>query len=162
MAQEIAKNGDAHNGTTATFSAMKTQLFVEATKANDAVEFYKAAFGAEEINRVTQPKRKADQELPLVMSAELKLGDSIFIVSDDSSAPFKSDIGGCFFCLETEDIDAAVAKAVKAGGVRNGEKVEVDGACIGGRVEKVKDPYGNFWIICSPAAANKIVADVEA
>lgn len=87
MAQEIAKNGDAHNGTTATFSAMKTQLFVEATKANDAVEFYKAAFGAEEINRVTQPKRKADQELPLVMSAELKLGDSIFIVSDDSSAP---------------------------------------------------------------------------
>lgn len=74
---------------------------------------------------------------------------------------FKSDIGGCFFSLETEDIDAAVDKAVKAGGVRNVEKVEVDGACFGGRVEKVKDPYGNFWIICSPAA-NKIVADVEA
>lgn len=82
MAQEI----DAHNGITTTFSAMKTQLFIKATKANDAVEFYKAAFGAEEINRVTRPKRKADQELPLVISAELKIGDSIFVVSDDSSA----------------------------------------------------------------------------
>lgn len=88
MAQEVAKNGDAHNGTTktVTISAMKPQLFVEASKASDAVQFYKAAFGAEEINRVTHPKRKADQELPLVISAELKLGDAIFIVSDDSSA----------------------------------------------------------------------------
>lgn len=71
---------------------------------------------------------------------------------------FNSDTGGCYLCLETEDIDAAVAKAVKAGGVRNGEKVEVDGACFGGRVEKLEDPYGNFWILCSPAAN----ADVEA
>ncbi|KAL1826144.1 hypothetical protein ACET3Z_012922 [Daucus carota] len=163
MAQEVAKNGDAHNGAatkTATFSAMKPQLFVEASKANDAVEFYKAAFGAEEISRVTHPKRKADQELPLVISAQLKLGDSVFIVSDDSSAPLKSGTGSVF-CLESEEIDVAVEKAVKAGGVSVGEQTEGDGACCGGRVGTVKDPYGNIWMICSPAA-KKAGADVEA
>lgn len=92
MAEEAVKNGDATNGNTkaVTFTAMKTQLFVEAPKANDAVLFYKAAFGAEEVNRVSQPKRKADQDLPLVISAEIKLGGTTIIVSDlsdDSSSP---------------------------------------------------------------------------
>lgn len=92
MAQEVVKNGEAQNGNSkvVTFSALKPQLFVEAPKASDAVLFYKEAFGAEEVNRVTHPKRKADQELPLVISAELKVGSSTIIVSDlndDSSAP---------------------------------------------------------------------------
>ena len=55
-----------------------------------AVLFYKAAFGAEEVNRVMYPKRKAEQELPLLRSAELKVGSSSILVSDftdDSSAP---------------------------------------------------------------------------
>lgn len=70
---------------------------------------------------------------------------------------------GSVFCLETEDIDGAVEKAVKAGAVKEGEVAEADGACCGGRVGKVKDPYGNFWMICSPAAAKKDDAvDVEA
>ncbi|KAK1398078.1 Early tobacco anther 1 [Heracleum sosnowskyi] len=159
MAEEAVKNGDATNGSTkaVTFSAMKMQLFVEAPKANDAVLFYKAAFGAEEVNRVSQPKRKADQELPLVISAEIKLGGTTIIVSDisdDSPAPIKSGTGSVF-CLETEDIDGAVEKAVEAGAVKEGEVAEADGACCGGRVEKVKDPYGNFWMICSPPAAKK-------
>ena len=62
-------------------------------------------------------------------------------------------------CLETQDVDGAVAKAVAAGAVAEGETVEGDGACCGGRVGKVKDPYGYIWLICSTA---KQCAEVEA
>uniref|UniRef100_A0A5B6Z2G4 VOC domain-containing protein n=1 Tax=Davidia involucrata TaxID=16924 RepID=A0A5B6Z2G4_DAVIN len=164
MAQEV-KNGGADHGASkaVAFSALKPQLFVEASKANDAVQFYKAAFGAEEVNRTMHPKRKADQELPLILSAELKLGSSSILISDladDSSAPVKTTGTGCVICLETEDVETAVAKAVKAGAVsEGGEVAEGEGACCGGRVGKVKDPYGFVWLICSPA---KKTADVEA
>ena len=91
MALEV-QNGGAENGSSkaVTFSAVKPQLLVEAPKASDAVQFYKAAFGAEEVSRTMHPKRKAEQELPLILSAELKLGPSSILVSDlanDSSAP---------------------------------------------------------------------------
>lgn len=152
MATE-AQNGGAENGAAkaVTFSALKPQLFVEGAKANDAVQFYKAAFGAEEVSRVMNMKRKAEQEAPLVLFAELKLGSTVFLVSDlteDSSAPEKA-IG--VFSLETDDVDKAISNAVAAGAVAEGEISEGEAACCGGRVGKVKDPYGNFWFICSPA-----------
>lgn len=63
----------------------------------------------------------------------------------------KAATTGCVFCLETEDAEAAVAKAVSAGAVSEGEIAEGDGvAYCGGRVGKLKDPYGNIWMICSP------------
>ncbi|XP_076950981.1 uncharacterized protein At5g48480-like [Bidens hawaiensis] len=152
------------SNTTVTFTAMKPQLFVESSKANDAVAFYKSAFGAEEMSRVSHPKRKADQELPLLLSAEIKLGNTTFIVSDlsdDSTASVKTVSTGVVFCLETDDIEAAVEKAVKAGAVADGEIGEGEGgACCGGRVGKVKDPYGVVWAICTPAV--KKSDDVEA
>lgn len=61
--------------------------------------------------------------------------------------------------METDDVEAAVSKAVSAGAVSEGEVAEGDGACCGGRVGKVKDPYGFVWMICSPAEK---CADVEA
>ncbi|KAL8026901.1 hypothetical protein ABFX02_14G060100 [Erythranthe guttata] len=160
MAEEAQTTGvvvAAENGSKSSpvvFAAVKPWLVVEAPKANDAVQFYKAAFGAEEVSRVNHPKRKAEHDLPLVLSAELKLGSSSIVVSDltdDSSAPVKSVVSGSVFCLETEDVEAAVAKAVAAGAVSDGEWTEVEGGCCGGRVGRVKDPYGNVWQICAPA-----------
>ncbi|XP_058196655.1 uncharacterized protein At5g48480 [Rhododendron vialii] len=164
MALELQNGGGADNGGSkaVVFSAVKPQLFVEDGKANDAVQFYKAAFGAEEVSRSVHPKRKADQELPLVLSAELHLGSYSFLVSDlahDSSTPVKTSGTGFVICLETDDVEAAVSKAVSAGAVSEGEVAEGDGACCGGRVGKVKDPYGFVWMICSPA---ENCADVEA
>ncbi|XP_057514090.1 uncharacterized protein At5g48480-like [Actinidia eriantha] len=158
------QNGGAENGSSkaVTFSAVKPQLLVEAPKANDAVQFYKAAFGAEEVSRTMHPKRKAEQELPLILSAELKLGPSFILVSDlvnDSSSAVNTPATGFVICLETDDVEAAVAKAVSAGGVSEGEVAEGEVACCGGRVGKVKDPYGVVWMICSPI---KTCADVEA
>ncbi|KAI3694768.1 hypothetical protein L1987_77748 [Smallanthus sonchifolius] len=138
---------------TVTFTALKPHLFVEPSKASDAVAFYKSAFGAEELNRVSHPKRKADQELPLLLSAEIKLGStSILIsdVSDDPSAPVTTVASGLVFCLETEDVEAAVEKAVKAGAVADGEISDGEGTWCSGRVGNVKDPYGIVWAICTP------------
>ncbi|XP_071723408.1 uncharacterized protein At5g48480-like [Rutidosis leptorrhynchoides] len=162
-----ASNGAATGAAvekTVTFTAVKPQLFVESSKASDAVEFYKTAFGAEEMNRVNHPKRKADQELPLLLSAEIKLGSSSILISDlsdDSTALVKSVSTGLVFCLETEDIEAAMDKAVKAGATAEGEISESEGACGGGRVVKLKDPYGIVWSICTPTTAKKC-ANVEA
>lgn len=71
----------------------------------------------------------------------------------------KSWGNGFVICLEAEDVEGAVTKAVSAGGVAEGEIVEGEGTCCGGRVGKVKDPYGFTWMICSPA---KKSGDVEA
>lgn len=160
MADQEAQNGtENNNGAPAVvFTALRPQLVVPAPKAADAVQFYKDAFGAEEVSRSMHPKRKADQELPLVLSAELQLASSVFSVSDlaDDSAQVKPEGAGIVFCLETDDVEAAVAKAEAAGAAREGDVTEVEGA---GRVGKVKDPYGYVWAISSPA---KKVVDVEA
>ncbi|XAR60895.1 hypothetical protein NMG60_11034436 [Bertholletia excelsa] len=155
MAEEVQSAAEDGGSKTVTFTAMKPQVFVEAPKANDAVQFYKAAFGAEEGDRTMHPKRKAEQEQPLVLSAELKFGSFSILVSDlaDDSVPAEAVGTGFAICLETEDVDAAVAKAVKAGAVAvsEGEAAEGEGARCGGSASKVKDPYGIIWMICSPA-----------
>ncbi|BAT84227.1 hypothetical protein LR48_Vigan03g107600 [Vigna angularis] len=163
MAQQDAQNGVTENAAAAvSFLAVKPQLLVEAPKANDAVSFYKAAFDAEEVARALNPKRKADHELPLILSAELKIAGSTIIVADlvdDSASPLKAGGNGVVLCLETEDVQGAVAKAVSAGAVVEEEVAEIEGACCGGRVVKVKDPYGFVWLLCSPG---KKSVDVEA
>ncbi|XP_062081090.1 uncharacterized protein At5g48480 [Humulus lupulus] len=161
MAQQEVQNGGgvekdaAPAVATVTFTAVKPQISVEAPKASDAVQFYKAAFGAEEVGRTMHSKRKAEQETPLILSAELTVAGSTILVSDliaDSASPVKSGgSGGVMLCLETEDVAAAIAKAVSAGAVAEGEVVEGEGACCGGSVGKVTDPYGFSWLICSPA-----------
>ncbi|XP_043697453.1 uncharacterized protein At5g48480-like [Telopea speciosissima] len=74
---------------------------------------YINAFGAEELKRVMYAKRKAEQELPLILAMELKLGSSVFLVSDQAE---DSDVvGSTVFCLETDDVDGSVNKGVAAG-----------------------------------------------
>ncbi|GER55713.1 elongation factor P [Striga asiatica] len=86
---------------------------------------------------VNHPKRKAEQEIPLVLSAELKLGTSVMVVSDrtdDASA--MEMVKSVVFCLKTSNVEAAFAKAVASGAVAEGEISEGEGACCGGRVGK--------------------------
>ncbi|CAI9770678.1 unnamed protein product [Fraxinus pennsylvanica] len=159
---EVQNGAGAEKLSAVAFTAVKPWVVVDAPKASDAVQFYKTAFGAEELSRVMHPKRKADQEIPLVLSAELKIGSAIVVVSDlidDDSAPVKSAVTEGVFCLETEEVEPALSQAVNAGATAEGEISEGDSACCGGRVGKVKDPYGNIWLICSPP---KKCADVAA
>lgn len=70
----------------------------------------------------------------------------------------KTEASGPVLCLETEDVEGAVEKAVSVGAAKDGEITEEEGACCG-RVGKLKDPFGFTWCISSPA---KKCADVEA
>ncbi|XP_031480787.1 uncharacterized protein At5g48480-like [Nymphaea colorata] len=174
MAQE---GGEYQNGTGAengsskgpVFSALRPKLVVEAPKAADAVAFYKAAFGAEEVERSNHPKRKADQELPLILFSRLRLGAVELLVADEteeSGAGAKSveALGGASFvlCLETDDVQAAVASAVKAGAVV-AEEVSGEGrCCCRGHTTKLKDPFGFVWAIGSPSKAAAVEADGQA
>ncbi|CAF2089713.1 unnamed protein product [Brassica napus] len=151
MAQEgvaAAANGATVVEKSVTFTAYKPQLIVEAQKVGDAVAFYKDVFGATETGHSLYPKRKADQELPHVVSAEIKLAGATVVVSDVSvHSGSNVKTGTVSALLETDDVEAAVAKAVAAGAV----KVEVsEGEADGGVKGKVTDPFGFTWIFVSP------------
>ncbi|KAG4954291.1 hypothetical protein JHK87_039885 [Glycine soja] len=85
MAQQDAQNGGSKNAVAAatmSFVVVKPQLLVETPKANVAILFFKVAFGTEEVRRTLNPKRKAKHELPLILSAELKIAGSTILVTD--------------------------------------------------------------------------------
>ncbi|XP_010910668.1 uncharacterized protein At5g48480 [Elaeis guineensis] len=157
MAQEGEGNGAVPAA--ASIVAFKPQLLVPAMKADEAVQFYKEAFGAEELKRMNHPKRKAEQEAPLILCAELKIGSSFLLVCDQTEDDFAAGGAGVVFRVETEDVEGAVAKAVKAGGVLQGEITEEESGCGWGLLGKVKDPFGVVWYVastakkCSPAEA---------
>ncbi|XP_042392083.1 uncharacterized protein At5g48480-like [Zingiber officinale] len=124
---------------------IKTQLLIPGAKAAAAVKFYGDAFGAEELRRVSYPKRK--RNLPRIISSELKIGSSVLLVSDrfdeggeeGSAASF----GGIAIWIETEDVDEAVKRALAAGAELVSEVAEHHNGVFG----KVKDPYDVVWVI---------------
>lgn len=66
---------------------------------------------------------------------------------------------GIVFWLETEEIEAAVEKAVKAGTVAEGELTDGKGACdtAAGRVGKVKDQSTLLFITCEVVTEAQII-----
>lgn len=61
----------------------------------------------------------------------------------------KTATTGSVFCLETEKVISAEAKAITAGAIAEirAKDGDADGARIG---SKLIDPYGNVWLICTP------------
>ncbi|ONK56787.1 uncharacterized protein A4U43_C10F12920 [Asparagus officinalis] len=89
----------------------------------------------------------ADQEIPPVLCAELKVGGSCFLVCDQTD-----DLAvavGLVFRLKTDDVEAAISTAVTAGAAITSEITENEDGCYGGVVGKVKDPFGVSWIVAS-------------
>jgi PhnB protein len=109
--------------------------------AADAIEFYKKAFGAEELMRMPSPDGK-------ISHAELKIGDSIVFVSDEfpnmgvSKSP--QTLGGCTGTLHlyVPDVDVSFQQAIDAGG-----KVSMPVADMfwGDRFGSFTDPFGHHW-----------------
>ena len=116
--------------------------FLTVRNAARAIEFYKQAFGAEERGVMKDPDGK-------VMHAELKIGDSIIMLSDEFpeyGALSPQSIGGTGMGLHiyVDGVDAAFDRAVKAGA-----KVEMPVAdqFWGDRYGKLTDPFGHKWSI---------------
>jgi PhnB protein len=112
--------------------------------AAQAIDFYKEAFGAEERYRMTLPDGKT------VAHAELKIGDSIFMLSDEMpgqscepSAAGESCVG---FYLYVNDVDKVFERAVAAGAkVKEPLKDEF----WGDRVGQIIDPAGHIWSLAT-------------
>ena len=113
--------------------------------ADRAIEYYKQAFGAEELLRMPGPDGKG------IMHAEIKVGDSKVFLSDEfpgmgSRSP--ETLGGSTASvhLYVEDVDAVFNRAVTAGA-----KVRMPVADMfwGDRYGKVMDPFGHEWGIAT-------------
>lgn len=112
--------------------------------ASDALEFYKKAFGASEICRLDMPDGK-------IGHAEFKIGDSIFMISDESPlCPSKSPetLGGSAVTLHlyVTDADVTFADALKAG-VK--ETMPLADQFWGDRMGGVVDPFGHNWMVAT-------------
>ena len=126
------------------FHTMTPGLVVKG--ADKAIDFYKKAFGAEEISRMTGPDGRS------VMHAELKIGDSIFFLGDESpdqGALSPQTIGGTPVSLHlyVTDVDTAFKRAVDAGAQ---VKMPVTDMFWGDRYGKIQDPFGHGWGIATP------------
>jgi len=107
-----------------------------------ALEFYKAAFGAEELFKIENGGS---------VVATLSVGGAEFWVADESPehlnySPETLGGGTVRMVLVVSDPDAAFERAVKAGA-----KVVVDMKDdYGWRLGRVVDPYGHHWEIGRP------------
>jgi uncharacterized glyoxalase superfamily protein PhnB len=119
--------------------------FLTVRDAARAIEFYKNAFGAEVRGGVAKgPDGK-------VMHAELKIGDSIIMLSDeypDFGALSPQSIGGSAMGLHIylDGVDTAFDRAVKAGAT---VEMPVMDQFWGDRYGKLKDPFGHKWSIAT-------------
>ncbi|HSE31354.1 MAG TPA: VOC family protein [Pyrinomonadaceae bacterium] len=110
--------------------------------AAGAIEYYKEAFGAEELMRLAEPGGK-------IGHAEIKIGEAVILMSDeypDYGAISPQTLGGSPMKLHLSvlDVDSFVAKAVSLGAnlVR-----PIEDQSYGHRSGQITDPFGYTWII---------------
>lgn len=112
--------------------------------ASDAIAFYQAAFGAEEVMRMGDPKGR-------IHHAEITIGDTRVMLADEHpeiQALSPKMIGGSpvSIHLYVEDVDEAVQRALAAGAklIR-----PVADQFYGDRVGGIEDPFGYRWFIAT-------------
>ncbi|KAJ7550735.1 hypothetical protein O6H91_07G115100 [Diphasiastrum complanatum] len=148
------ENGSLKAGHEVKYRQLRPHLIVQAPKASEAIEFYKKAFGALEIVRTHHPKRKADQEHPLILHAHLKIGGAELMIceeSDEDGPTVKSPPAlhgtSVILHLETSDVDVAFSRAIEAGAQVT---EEITNQPWGQRYGKLSDPFGFVWSIATP------------
>jgi PhnB protein len=110
----------------------------------EAVEFYKAAFGAQEVLRLGPPES---------VIARLSVNGAEFWVGDESPEHFNfspESLGGSSvrIIFTVADPDAVFARAINAGA----SQVYPVHDEHGWRLGRVVDPYGHHWEIGRPLA----------
>jgi uncharacterized glyoxalase superfamily protein PhnB len=110
--------------------------------AAEAIEFYKRAFGAVEAARLPGPQGK-------LMHAMIRIGDSAVMLVDEfpemgALSPTSLKGSPVTIHLYVEDVDATVARAVKAGA-----KITMPVADMfwGDRYGQLVDPFGHRWSV---------------
>jgi PhnB protein len=126
-------------------AAMGTSIvpWLNVRKSAQAVEFYKAAFGAIEVYRIEDPDGN--------VVARLSVEGAEFWVGDESAEHLNfspEGLGGSTvrIIFTVADPDAMFARAVKAGATQVWAVSEEHGW----RVGRVADPFGHQWEIGRP------------
>lgn len=119
--------------------------YIVVNGAAEAIEFYKRAFGAIEIDRAYSPDGKK------IMNASIQIGDSRIMLNDEfpeMSCKGPLSLGGSPFNLHlyVEDADAVFNQAVAAGATVT---MPIDDAFWGDRYGAVTDPFGHHWGIAT-------------
>jgi uncharacterized glyoxalase superfamily protein PhnB len=111
--------------------------------AAEALEFYKKAFGAEELTRMPMPDKQGAMKIG---HAALQIGDSRLFLADEfpdfGSLGPSDGRSPVTIHLYVTDVDAAFARAVEAGA-----KAVMPPADMfwGDRYGKLVDPFGHHW-----------------
>jgi PhnB protein len=117
--------------------------YLTVTDSAQAIDFYKRAFGAEELLRVDLPDGK-------VAHAEIKIGNSIIMLCDEMPgwSPSPQSLGGTAvnIFLYVKDVDQVFNQAVAAGARIN---MPVSDMFWGDRYGQVTDPFGHSWSLAT-------------
>ena len=127
-------------GVPAGFHTITPQLTLD--NAKQGIEWYKRAFGAQEVYVSTGPDGK-------VMHAELKIGDSSFMCNDamqHMKGPHALGGSPAAFWIYTEHSDDLFNRAVSAGAK---VAMPMDNQFWGDRSGAVTDPSGYTWWIAT-------------
>jgi PhnB protein len=104
------------------------------------IEFYRQAFGAQEIMRMPGPDGKS------LMHGEIKIGDSTVMISDEQPggcrAPLSVGAPTSYLYVYVPDVDKTFNQAVKAGAK---VVMPVSDMFWGDRFGQVEDPSGHRW-----------------
>jgi PhnB protein len=118
--------------------------YLAINNAAKALEFYKNAFGASEIYRLTLPDGR-------VGHAEIRLGDSIIMLADEFpeyGGKSPGTLGGTpvNIHLYVEDVDAFFKRALTTGAK---ECKPVTDQFYGDRSGQLEDPFGHLWWVAT-------------
>jgi PhnB protein len=124
------------------YHAVTPYLIIRGAAA--AIEFYKKAFGAEEVYRLAMPDGR-------VGHAEIRVGDSVVMLADEfpeMGAKSPAALGGTpvTLLLYMHDVDAVSARAVAAGAK---VKKPIQDQFYGDRSGTFEDPFGHVWTIAT-------------
>ena len=122
-------------------------LTIRDNRAVEAVEFYKAAFGAE----VAMPAHMADDG-KRIMHAHLLVNGGHLMLNDDfpEYGGAATPPGSVTLHLQVNDADAAWNRALEAGAT---QKMPLADQFWGDRYGQLTDPFGFTWSIGAPAVA---------
>jgi len=110
--------------------------------ASKAIEFYKRAFGAKEIDRSPMPDGT-------LMHATIRIGDSVIMMSDefpggDSKSPTHAGATTVNLHINAKDVDKLWNQALNAGAKPT---LPLENQFWGERYGKLQDPFGHIWSV---------------
>jgi PhnB protein len=112
--------------------------------ATKALEFYKKAFGAIELDKLVMPDGRLGH-------AEIRLGDSVIMLADEFpeyGGKSPETLGGSPVNLHlyVEDVDRFFKKALAAGAK---ERKPIKDQFYGDRSGQLQDPFGHVWWVAT-------------